>query len=204
MTSDGTLRIESDSACRRSLPLPGAAVCTILFVMIFGHWACASIASRTYWKEESYAFLLVASFLPDFLDKTANVVFCMPGRGFGHSLVVFAAFMLLGWAVLPRVAMSRSSLIPAAILWTTHLVGDMVVLNVLFWPFLGPLEPVERFGFLWSFYRMYVQFNNPPMLAMDLLCIALAVWLWLVQSSRPRIPVPVPVRSLEKPSQRQG
>lgn len=168
--------------------------------MIFGHWACASIANRTYWKEESYGFLLVASFLPDVLDKTANVLFCMPGRGFGHSLVVFAVAMIAGYVFLPRFGIGRSSLVPAAILWTTHLVGDLVTPNVLFWPFLGPLEPVDRFGFLWSFYRMYVQINNPPMLVMDLCCIAVAVGLWLTQSYRPKVPVPVTIRDFEKPS----
>lgn len=168
--------------------------------MIFGHWACATIANRTYWKEESFPFLLAASFLPDVLDKGANVLFCMPGRGFGHSLVVFAAVMFIGWSVLPRFGMGRGSLVPAAILWTTHLVGDIVTWKVLFWPFLGPLDPAERFGFLWSFYRMYVQFNNPPMLVMDLCCIALAVALWVTQTFLPRAVVPVPIRELDKTS----
>lgn len=170
--------------------------------MIFGHLACATIANRTYWRDESYLFLLTASFLPDVLDKTANAVLCLPGRGFGHSLVVFAAVMCLGWLFLPRLGIGRRSLVPAAVLWTSHLVGDLVAWNVLFWPFLGPLEPSERFGFLWSFYRMYVQFNNPPMLAMDLGCIAVAVGLWLSQSFRPGIPVPVPVRRVEKQAHR--
>ena len=148
--------------------------------MIIGHWSCAVIAHQTAFKREHFAVLVAASFFPDIVDKTANAVLAAPGRGIGHSLLFFVGTMALARAIMPEIGMHRGTLFPVAVLWTTHLIGDLVAPKVLFWPFLGPLDPVERFGFLMSAYNLYVARIWPGMLALDLLCtsVAVALWVW--------------------------
>ena len=57
--------------------------------MIIGHLAVVGIAKLTFFEIENLAVLAVASFGPDILDKPANILLGMPGRGMSHSLVVF-------------------------------------------------------------------------------------------------------------------
>ncbi|MEW6350989.1 MAG: metal-dependent hydrolase [Thermodesulfobacteriota bacterium] len=158
--------------------------------MILGHLACADVARRTIFKTESLPVLVIAAFLPDLMDKMANALFSLPGRGAGHSLLFFVATMTAGLLIGPRLGLERKLLLPLSVLWLTHLVGDLVVPKVLFWPFLGPLDPAERFSFLHSFYNLYVARLWPEMLVLDLACVVGALSLRLVQWPRP-----VPVRA---------
>ncbi len=147
--------------------------------MILGHWACAVMAHRTIFRTEAFPVLVIAAFLPDFMDKMANALFSMPGRGVGHSLAFFLGAMAAGRLIGPRLGVDPKILVPVAALWVSHLVGDLVVPKVLFWPFLGPLDPGERFSFLMSFHNMYVARLWPEMLVIDLACVVGAVTVWL-------------------------
>ncbi len=151
--------------------------------MILGHWACAEIAHRTIFKTETLSVLVIAAFLPDVIDKMANALFSMPGRGVGHSLLFFLATMAAARLIGPSLGIDPKILFPVAVLWVTHLVGDLVVPKVLFWPFLGPLDPGDRFGFLMSCYNLYVLRLWPEMLALDLACVSGAMTVGLVQWS---------------------
>jgi len=143
--------------------------------MILGHWACASLVGNLWIRERSIAVLVAAAYGPDLIDKTLNVVFGTPGRGYGHSLLAFVLAALVGYAVARRIRAPLAWYCAAVALWASHLVGDFVVSKVLFWPLLGPLDPGERFSFLRSAYRLYVEWENPEMLAAEILCLTAAI-----------------------------
>jgi membrane-bound metal-dependent hydrolase YbcI (DUF457 family) len=143
--------------------------------MILGHWACASLVGNLWIRERAAAVLVAAAYGPDLIDKTLNVPFGTPGRGYGHSLVVFVVAAVVGYAVARRIRAPLAWYCAAVTLWASHLVGDFVVPKVLFWPLLGPLDPGERFSFLRSAYRLYVEWENPEMLAAEILCVTAAI-----------------------------
>ncbi len=88
------------------------------------------------------------------MDKTGSILFGYPGRNFGHSLLVFALVLGVGWLSCQAFHWRQDVVLAGAVMWMSHLVGDFVRPTVLFWPFLSPItgEPFHLGGAL---YRMY-------------------------------------------------
>jgi hypothetical protein len=145
--------------------------------MILGHVALAGVAKQTCSVRESFLFLTAAALSPDFLDKPLSMFFSLPGRGAGHSLTVFAAVAATAWVLAPRLKVARSAVISGMALWLTHLAGDLVAWKVLFWPFLGPLDPTTQFHFWEKVYQFYVARLYPEQFWLDVGCVFAAVCL---------------------------
>jgi hypothetical protein len=142
--------------------------------MIVGHLAFACIAKRTFFKAENLPLLILASYGPDVVDKTASMLFQYPGRNFGHSLIAFLAVFASAWIVCQICHVRQDVVCAAALMWTAHLVGDFVRPTVLFWPLSGPIigEPFHLSGVL---HRMYVEFRWPGQLALEICLVTLAL-----------------------------
>lgn len=110
----------------------------------------------------------------------------MPGRGVGHSLVVFLAVAATAWILAPKLKVARSAVFSGLALWLTHLAGDLVAWKVLFWPFLGPLDPATPFHFWEKIYQFYVARLYPEQFWIDLACVVAAVSIRAVLSARLR------------------
>ena len=160
--------------------------------MILGHFAAASIAKQTCFQGENWAFLAVASLLPDLLDKPANILLGLPGRGVGHSLVVLTAVTLLAWLLSPKLKSNRNLLVAGTVMWVSHLAGDFVQLGVLLWPFLGPLEPTPPFDFWEKVHQFDVVRASPEQFWLEVSCVTAALGLWLVRSFMPGLAKDVP------------
>jgi membrane-bound metal-dependent hydrolase YbcI (DUF457 family) len=154
--------------------------------MILGHFAVASIAKQTYFHRETWAFLALASVFPDILDKPANILLGLPGRGAGHSLVVLTAVTLLVWILSPKLKSSPILLVAGTIMWVSHLAGDFVKLEVLLWPFLGPLEPTPPFDIWEKVHQFYVVRASPEQFWLEAICVTAALGLWAVRFFAPR------------------
>lgn len=139
--------------------------------MIIGHLAVVGIAKLTCFGRENLAVLAVASFGPDILDKPANILLGMPGRGISHSLFVFAIVCILACIYWLKMTKNPRLLCAAIILWGSHLAGDFLQWRVLLWPFWGSLEPGPKFLFAEKLTSYYVEFRYPHQLWFEIICI---------------------------------
>lgn len=139
--------------------------------MILGHLAIAGIAKRTRFHEESLLFLTLASLGPDLLDKPANILLGMPGRGMSHSLVFFATVISICLILWKRFNFKPDTLVAGVVMWASHLMGDFVQPEVLFWPFLGPLEPGSKFHVIDKLYLFYIDRLYPDQFWLEAICI---------------------------------
>lgn len=142
--------------------------------MIVGHLAFAALAKRTFFKAESLPILIFASYGPDFVDKTGSFIFGIPGRNVGHSLIFFLILFATGWILCRAFHFRQELLFAAALMWISHLVGDFVRPTVLFWPFLSPIEG-EPFHVGGALHRMYVEFQWPGQLTLEICLVTLAL-----------------------------
>ena len=78
--------------------------------MILGHLAIASIAKRKF-LAENFTFLLAASYGPDLVDKTLNLACGAPGRGVGHSLLMFALLTAAAWLFCQRFRINKQLIV---------------------------------------------------------------------------------------------
>src|SRR5208283_3584653 len=147
--------------------------------MILGHFALASIAKQTCFPRESLLFLAVASVFPDLIDKPASMLLGVPGRGVGHSLVILLAVTLLTWIFSSKLKISPKLLFAGVVMWVSHLTTDIVSLQVLLWPFLGPLEPAPPFDFWNKIYQFYIVHSSPEDLWLEVFCVTAALGLWI-------------------------
>jgi membrane-bound metal-dependent hydrolase YbcI (DUF457 family) len=139
--------------------------------MIIGHLAVVGIAKLTFFERENLAVLAIASFGPDILDKPANILLGMPGRGMSHSLVVFAIVCILACIYWLKMTKNPRLLFAAIILWGSHLAGDFLQWRVLLWPFWGSLEPGPKFHFAEKLTSFYVEFRYPYQLWFEIICV---------------------------------
>jgi membrane-bound metal-dependent hydrolase YbcI (DUF457 family) len=153
-------------------------------LMILGHVALAGVAKRTCSERESFVFLAACALFPDFLDKPLSMFFSMPGRGVGHSLIVFLSVAATAWILGPKLKVARSAVFSGLALWLTHLAGDLVAWKVLFWPFLGPLDPATPFHFWEKIYQFYVARLYPEQFWLDVACVVAAVSIQTVLSAK--------------------
>jgi hypothetical protein len=142
--------------------------------MIVGHLAFACIAKRTFFKTQNYPLLILASYGPDVVDKTASVLFGYPGRNFGHSLLVFAAVFTCGWLLCQAFHLRHEVVFVGAVMWMSHLAGDFVRPTVMFWPLLSPITG-DPFHLAAVLHRMYVEFRWPGQLALEICLVTLAL-----------------------------
>jgi len=150
--------------------------------MLLGHIAVAAIAKQTVFHERRFSFLFLASFAPDIIDKSAQLLFGLPGRGIGHSLLFFAAASILLLGMASRYSWSTGVLSAGLVMWFTHLMGDFPRWQVLFWPFYtGVPEPYPRFDFFEKLYQFYVIRAWPEQFWLEMFCIAAAITICLVR-----------------------
>ncbi|MHB8202960.1 MAG: metal-dependent hydrolase [Desulfomonilaceae bacterium] len=147
--------------------------------MIFGHLAIAGIAKLTRFRRESLLFLSLASLGPDLADKTANMLFGMPGRGMSHSLIFFAGVIFICGLIWRSFKLNTDTLTAGVLMWGSHLIGDFVQFQVLFWPFLGPLEPGTKFQMAEKVRLFYFDQLYPDQFWMEMFCITALVTLLL-------------------------
>ncbi len=143
----------------------------IIVIMIFGHLALVGVAKLTAFRQENFAIMTLASFGPDLLDKPANIFLGLPGRGVSHSLLAFGILALLASFYWLKVNRNPRLLGATALLWGSHLAGDFVEPNVLFWPLAGPLYAKSKFLFSEKFLAFYMDFQHPYQLAFEMISI---------------------------------
>jgi membrane-bound metal-dependent hydrolase YbcI (DUF457 family) len=139
--------------------------------MILGHLACAGIAKKAFFKKENFFILLLFSLLPDLMDKPVSIATGIPGRGVWHSLIIFGVAAAILYFGSPALGIQRSSLFAYLTMWASHLFGDVLKLNELFWPILGPWDPKPGFDAFSSIYRFYWLRLYPEQLSLDLICV---------------------------------
>lgn len=143
----------------------------ILNSMIFGHLAVVGIAKLTGFQRESLAVMTLASFGPDILDKPANILFGMPGRGVSHSLVAFSILIIIAGIYWLKVKWNPRLFAAVVILWATHLAGDVLKPGILLWPLAGALDPGPRFYVADKIVAYYLQFLHPYQLGFEMTSI---------------------------------
>ncbi|MFH0957552.1 MAG: metal-dependent hydrolase [Pseudomonadota bacterium] len=139
--------------------------------MIIGHLAVVGIAKLTYFQRENLAVLVLASFGPDIIDKTANILFGMPGRGVSHSLGVFSLVSILAGIYWLKLTNKPRLLCAVIILWGSHLVGDFLKWQVLLWPFGGHIDPSKKFHLSEKLASYYVELQYPYQLILEIICV---------------------------------
>ncbi|MBI5248879.1 MAG: metal-dependent hydrolase [Desulfomonile tiedjei] len=157
--------------------------------MILGHFALASLAKQSCFHKDNWILLVVASIMPDLMDKPANIFLGLPGRGVGHSLIVLVAVAVFAWLLCSRLKINTDFLFPGVVMWLSHLAGDFVKPEVFFWPFLGQLEPSPRFDFWQKLYQFYIARVYPEQFWLEAFCVAAALSLWAFRSGIPRLVV---------------
>ncbi len=136
--------------------------------MIFGHLAIVGIAKLTGFRQENLVIMTLASYGPDILDKPLNIFWGMPGRGVSHSLVAFAFIAMFACIYWLKINRNPRILTATATLWTSHLIGDLVEREVLFWPFAGPLRSTSRFHVTDRLFAYYVDLQRPYQLGLEI------------------------------------
>jgi hypothetical protein len=125
--------------------------------MVLGHLTVTSAGRRLAQQGVPRLFvplgpLLLGAYLPDLVDKPLSMLFGIPGRDFGHSLVVEGAVFGLAAIALPS---WRRVLGPTALGVAMHLLEDWVPTVVLLSPLLGPIPPSPRWSFMHSLVYFY-------------------------------------------------
>ena len=139
--------------------------------MIIGHLAIAGIAKQTWFEKENILFLSLAAFGPDLIDKPANMLLGLPGRGVSHSLIFFFAMIAIAFLLRTWLKLSSRTLIAGIAMWGTHLVGDFLQLQVLFWPFGGHWEPSSKFHVVEKLLQFYVDRLYFAQFWMEVACV---------------------------------
>jgi membrane-bound metal-dependent hydrolase YbcI (DUF457 family) len=155
--------------------------------MLLGHIAVASIAKQTIFQERGFLFLLGASLMPDLIDKPAQIFFNLPGRGVGHSLIVFVAITCLALMVSPRLKLPKGIVTAGLCMWFSHLAGDFLEWHILLWPFYqAPMEIYPRFDLSEKLYQFYIARMWPEQFWLEIVCITAATAVFAIKSYRIR------------------
>lgn len=155
---------------------------TILTTMIIGHFAIAGILKQTWFERQNLLFLSVVGFGPDFVDKPLNMLFGLSGRCVGHSLLFYLAVILIACCFFYWLNFSSRTLFAGIVMWGTHIIGDFLAPQVLFWPFLGEWEPSSRFHVFQKLWQFYVDRLYFAQFWMEIACIAILVALLLTKA----------------------
>ncbi len=151
--------------------------------MILGHIAVAAIAKETFFAERNFSFLLLASFIPDIIDKTGYMLLGLPGRGIGHSLLVFVFGAVTVLIVAPRFRLPKGLVSAGLLMWFVHLLGDFPRMSVFLWPlYPAAPEPYPQFDLFQKLHQFYVARLWPEQFWLEMFCIAVAVAIFTVRS----------------------
>ena len=154
--------------------------------MILGHLAIAGIAKRKF-LAENFIFLFAASFGPDLVDKPLYVAFNAPGRGVGHSLVMFVVVTVIAWLFCQQFKLHKQLVYVGTVLWLSHLAADLVDLRIFFWPFLGPFPVLPSATLMERLSSYYLLHNYPVQLSVEISLIIIALLLWMPNSVWSRV-----------------
>jgi hypothetical protein len=146
--------------------------------MIFGHLAVAAITKRRFFGE-SFIFLLVASYGPDIIDKSARVLFGLPNRWVGHTLIVWLGITVVLWFLSRRFDHTMRLLYLGSALWLLHLASDLLEPSMLFWPWLGPMPESDSYSIIENLYQLYILRSYQIQFYLDVSCIVLATTIWI-------------------------
>jgi membrane-bound metal-dependent hydrolase YbcI (DUF457 family) len=102
--------------------------------------------------------ILLGAVLPDILDKPVSMIWGTPSRGAGHSAVVMGLVSYILIAAFPARCKFLVSVGAGLLL---HLLEDMVTLNQLFWPLLGPWTYQPGAGLMEKLLDYYVRVKSP-------------------------------------------
>ncbi len=156
--------------------------------MIIGHLAIAGIAKHTWFEKENLIFLSLTAFGPDLIDKPASMILGLPGRGVSHSLIFFFTMIAIACLLRTWLRFSSRTLIAGIAMWGTHLVGDFLQLQVLFWPFGGHWEPSSKFHVVEKLLHFYVDRLYFAQFWMEVACVATLLALLLPRLFLPTSP----------------
>lgn len=143
--------------------------------MIFGHLAIVGIAKLTSFQRENLVIMTLASFGPDILDKPANILLGMPGRGISHSLVAFAVIATIAGIYWLRVNRNPRLLAGVTTMWGCHIAGDFLQWDVLLWPFVGSLGSGSQFQVKDKLLAYYLEFQFPFQLCFEVTCFLVLI-----------------------------
>lgn len=153
--------------------------------MLLGHVAVAALGKQTIFEQRSFVFLLISSFIPDLIDKPAQMFLALPGRGIGHSLVIFFALASTALVIFHRLKLPHSLVQAALVMWIAHLAGDFLEWHVLLWPFYKvPIESYPLFDLSEKLYQFYVARMWPEQFWLEIVCISAAIFVPLLKSLR--------------------
>lgn len=141
--------------------------------MIIGHLAIAGIAKKTWFDSENLMLLTMASFGPDLIDKPAHLIFGFPGRGVSHSLVFFLFISVFSWLLRPFIGYSVKTMVAGLTMWGTHLIGDFLEFDILFWPLGAPYQAVSKFNLIEKLSQFYIDRHYFAQFWMEVICVAI-------------------------------
>lgn len=154
--------------------------------MILGHPALSYVFYKKlrFPRSAPWWVILIGSYLPDFLDKTLNLLWGLPGRGYFHSVVVDTGIFLVALAHGKFFRSSKETVQGIWGLWTfsvLHCVGDLpdiFDLNMFFWPLLNwEHRDLGTFSVAESYRRVYGDVELPMTLFCELFFLGYAFYL---------------------------
>ena len=128
--------------------------------------------------------MIIGSMIPDLIDKPIGAIFFSRGRWFGHSVLVLTALLILTLVLLTWGSAVRGGSVRGGedgrgavlVLYAgslLHLVEDFGIgMEVVLWPLLGPIDPVDVSGFLMGIFNPYTVMTE----FLGLLIILLHAW----------------------------
>jgi len=146
--------------------------------MIFGHIITTTCLYRSLENLNlrfAYAPFLFGALFPDLIDKTLALLTHIPGRAFGHSIVLLTSLYL----VLAGIFSRNKKVIHAFFAGTVlHLLQDIPLgLEYLLWPFMGSLTPGNTFNVPSIMWGYYVEIVHPIAWSIELLCLP---WFFII------------------------
>lgn len=125
--------------------------------------------------------LLVASLLPDIIDKPVGLLFFNNGRIFSHTLLFLVLISLIGICVYRRSGKVSFLVLPFGVF--THLILDEMWRSpqTLLWPVYGfAFERMEVVHYHWTpamlYNMLYASLINPRVLIPELIGLAVVLW----------------------------
>ncbi len=152
---------------------------------LLGHVGFSILALSLYNRARGEAtgrfrlWMIIGSMIPDLIDKPIGAIFFSRGRWFGHSVLVLTALLFLTlvlftWGSVVRDGEDGRGVV--LILYAgslLHLVEDFGIrMEVVLWPLLGPIDPMDVSGFLMGIFNPYTVVTE----FLGLLIILLHAW----------------------------
>jgi hypothetical protein len=155
--------------------------------MILGHAAVSYIVfTRLLRVRLNLLFIVVATYLPDFFDKTLNKMLNMPSRGYFHSfsamLLIYTAAIAVTYAIKP---LGRKYAHAGLLFYFLHIVGDLTEPGVFLWPLTGPISYIAHFNIFGIIYEFYILRLWPVLFWLDVICVAAGMLVFTINTAFP-------------------